>query len=291
MINSMEKTYVYRMYPNEAQRAKIQQTFGAVRFVFNHYMNLCKECYLQNRPVLTYFDMVNDLSRLKKEHSWLKAVDSRALQNSLKLLRDTGKKYYGKTMDVLTVHYKRKNSPVTRYKSTCNNNSIAVLGDVIKLPKLKKVRIENTLPPVEGRILHATIIQKPDDSYYVYVCCTDVPDDPLPATGNSITLSAEVIENLPQLKMYFKRYERLQASLSRSEKGSHNFKKTEEKLLKLKHRIYNLQRDYYQKLSTDIVRKHDVIKVTKNGRDPEWIRFCHMLYYKSNKHQRNFSII
>ena len=83
---------------------------------------LCKECYLQNRPVLTYFDMVNDLSRLKKEHSWLKAVDSRALQNSLKLLRDTGKKYYGKTMDVLTVHYKRKNSPVTRYKSTCKGN-------------------------------------------------------------------------------------------------------------------------------------------------------------------------
>lgn len=36
----MEKTYVYRMYPNAIQSAKIQQTFGAVRFVFNYYISL-----------------------------------------------------------------------------------------------------------------------------------------------------------------------------------------------------------------------------------------------------------
>ena len=287
----MEKTYVYRMYPNAEQKAKIQQTFGAVRFVFNHYMDEQKECHLHNKPILTYFDIISDLSKLNTQYPWLTRVDSRALQNALKHIRDTGKKYYGKSMDVLTAQYKRKKSPVTRYQSTCNNNSIAVLGDVIKLPKLKKVRIKNTLPAIEGRILHATIVQKPDDSYYVYVCCTDVPEKTLLSTDKSITLSAELIEELPQLKLYQRRYNRLKASQERSEKGSNNYHKLELELRRLKHRIFNIQQDYYQKLSTDIVRKHDEIKVVNHGRDKEWIRFCHMLYYKSQMYNRNFTVI
>lgn len=287
----MEKTYTYRMYPNTDQRNKIQQTFGAVRFVFNHYMDVQKECYLYNKPMITYFDMIRDLSKLKATHPWLKGIDSRALQNALKLIRDNGKKYYGKSMDVLAIHYKTKNSPVKRYKTTYNNNSIAVMDDIIKLPKLKKVRIENTLPPIEGRILHATIIQKPDNSYYVYVCCTDVPEKPLPSEDTKITLSPEVIEKLPHLQIYYQRYYRMKTKLARSEKGSSNYRKLEGKMRQLKHRIFNMEQDYYQKLTTDIVRKHGEIKVLKNGRDAKWIRFCHMLYYKSQIHKRDFSII
>ena len=83
----------------------------------------------------------------------------------------------------------------------------------------------------------------------------------------------------------------MKTKLARSEKGSSNYRKLEGKMRQLKHRIFNMEQDYYQKLTTDIVRKHGEIKVLKNGRDAKWIRFCHMLYYKSQIHKRDFSII
>ena len=287
----MENTYIFRMYPNEEQCKKIHFTFGAVRFVFNHYMNIQRERYLKAQPQITYFDILKDLNNLKKSHPWLKSVDSRAFQNALKLLRDNGKKYYGTSMDVLVAHYKTKNSPVKRYMTTCNNNSIVILGDYIKLPKLKKVRITNTFSCIAGRILNAVITQKPDGNYYVYVCCTDVPEEPLDSLSNSITVSPEIIEKIPNLEILVKRYGRLKKALTRAETNSNGHGKLKLKLQALQHRIYSIQQDYYQKLSTDIIRKYGEIRVVKDGRNHEWIRFCHMLYYKSQKYQRKYIIL
>ena len=39
----MYKVYKFRLYPNDNQRKLIHKTFGSSRFVYNYFLNLCKE--------------------------------------------------------------------------------------------------------------------------------------------------------------------------------------------------------------------------------------------------------
>ena len=39
----MYKAYKFRLYPNEQQVFLINKTFGCSRFVYNHFLNECKE--------------------------------------------------------------------------------------------------------------------------------------------------------------------------------------------------------------------------------------------------------
>ena len=74
----------YRIKPNKAQEQLLQQTFGCVRLVYNHYLGDRKAAYDNNGTSLNYYDNANDLKRLKNELPFLKDVDSISLQQCLK---------------------------------------------------------------------------------------------------------------------------------------------------------------------------------------------------------------
>jgi len=38
----MYKTFRFRMYPNDNQIVLIHKTFGCYRFIYNHFLNICK---------------------------------------------------------------------------------------------------------------------------------------------------------------------------------------------------------------------------------------------------------
>ena len=76
----------YRIKPNKAQEQLLQQTFGCVRLVYNHYLAERINAYDKDGTSLNYYDNANDLKLLKQELSFLKDVDSIALQQSLRHL-------------------------------------------------------------------------------------------------------------------------------------------------------------------------------------------------------------
>ena len=39
----MYKAYKFRLYPNDNQKILINKTFGCTRFIYNHFLNKCKE--------------------------------------------------------------------------------------------------------------------------------------------------------------------------------------------------------------------------------------------------------
>ena len=82
----MEKSYKFRIYPNQAQETLIQKTFGCTRFVFNRYLTKRIDAYQSNKQTINYNACSADLTALKKKLIWLKEVDAVALQSSLKNL-------------------------------------------------------------------------------------------------------------------------------------------------------------------------------------------------------------
>ena len=71
----MYKTFRFRLYPNDNQIVLIHKTLGCYRFIYNHFLNICK-----NNGFSWVFDMIKELPNLTKEYEWLKEVDIQVLK-------------------------------------------------------------------------------------------------------------------------------------------------------------------------------------------------------------------
>ena len=77
-------TYKYRLYPNRAQAELMAQTFGCVRYVYNHLLDLCLTAYKETGKKPSKFDRDKVITALKHdgEHEWLKDPPITALQSA-----------------------------------------------------------------------------------------------------------------------------------------------------------------------------------------------------------------
>ncbi|GAH48561.1 unnamed protein product [marine sediment metagenome] len=96
----VNKAYKFRIYPNKEQEVLINKTFGCSRFVFNHFLAKWDNAYKETGKGLTYNSCSAQLTQLKKELTWLKEIDSIAIQSSLKNLADAYSRFLrSKTID------------------------------------------------------------------------------------------------------------------------------------------------------------------------------------------------
>ncbi len=59
----MYKAYKFRMYPNDKQEVLINKTFGCTRFIYNYFLDRCKD-----NKYIKVFDMCNMLKELNEEY-------------------------------------------------------------------------------------------------------------------------------------------------------------------------------------------------------------------------------
>lgn len=304
----IHKSYKFRIYPTKDQVSLLSKHFGHCRFVFNRFLNERKDKYLNEKTSLNYCDNARALTQLKKdeEFAWLKEVNSQSLQSSIRNLDIAYKKFFN------------KQNKFPRFKSKYDKQSFKVPQNVLVedsklvMPKFKegiKMKIHRVL---EGEVLFATVSKSTTGKYYVSITCK-VEHRPFDKTNKSVGIDTGIKElailsngtsygNIKPLKSKLKELKYNQRQLSKKQKGSQSRNKQKTKLALVYEKITNIRKDYLHKVSTEIVKNHDMIAVEdlavknimKNHclaqamSDVSLGAFYAMLEYKANWNNKEF---
>ena len=265
------RTYKYKLYKTKKIK-HIHQTINISGIVYNHCIALHKRYYKLYGKHLNKFQLQKHLTKLKKreKYAFWKQVPSQSIQNITERIDEAYKKFF----DYAKGKSKSRVSPpnfkkVKKYKSyslkgkvgyKINGNVISLNGYNYKFWLSRKII---------GKIKTVTVKRDYIGDFYICISLEQEAKSRV-ATGKiagidfglktflSLSDKTEIEAPLHHLKN-LKQIKKLNRSLSKKKKGSNHRKQAKKKLAKLHIQIANQRKDYFHKLSNDLVSKYDTI--------------------------------
>ena len=172
----MNRAYKFRLYPNKTQQQALQSHFGAVRFIYNHFLEKKIKIYKETKKTVPWNVLALELPKLKQqeEFAWLKEVNSMALQQAVIHLDKSFLNFFRSGFGFPKFKSKHKSK-----KSFCFPGGLKLDYEAnrVQIPKFKKTTtLDNRLKckfsrEVEGVVKSATVLQDRDGRYYVSILC------------------------------------------------------------------------------------------------------------------------
>ncbi len=261
-----------RFYPNPAQEAHLARMFGSARWVWNAALAWRTATYKLDGESATGVDFSRELT-------WLKTLDCYAW------LKDTPATVYAQVLrdqDKAFANFFAGRAKYPKFKKRRVEQAIRMQmdqrtvmncyrdGELLKIPGFGPVDVRWTRP-INGVPKVVTVRRTAAGRYFVsFMVETAIAT--LPQRTNAVGIDmglGDVIVTSDGVKSgrsrHFKRKEkalgRAQRRLSRKVKGSNRRRRAAREVAKIHAKIADSRADYLHKLSTQIIRDHQVIVI------------------------------
>ncbi|MXW11508.1 MAG: IS200/IS605 family element transposase accessory protein TnpB [Synechococcus sp. SB0662_bin_45] len=260
--------YRYRLYPHPHQKLALARVFGCARVVWNDALALSQDLYKRGQKYPGGAALQKQCITQAKwtpERSWLAEVSNVSLQQSLRDLDQAFRNWWRNKGKSRAPRFKKRNN---RQSIRFQSNAFLVEGRKLRLTKVGSIPINwsRDLPATPSSV---TII-KDCAGRYCASFVVEVERPKLPASSKTVgidlglaslavTSEGEKIAPPKFLRSALQRIRRLQRSLSRKEKGSHNRQKARLRLARAHVQVADQRLDHLHKLSTRLIRENQTV--------------------------------
>jgi len=257
----MKRAVKVRLYPNKTQQKLLQKHFGATRYIYNRSLALKKYAYQKFGIKLSATQLINRLPKLKKRHSWLKEIDSQALQQSIRHLDEAFKHFFRRVKSGETPGFPKFKSKKYHKQSFQYPQRVKIKGNKVYLPKIGWIKAKGLRDDLIGKIKTVTISY---EAYRYYASILlEIEAEPVKLVREPIGIDVGVVHTITDsngnhhsIKDYSPKYEKelkklikLQKALARKQRGSKNYQKAKIKLSRQHKRVSNIRYNFLHQVS------------------------------------------
>ena len=263
----MIKSIKLRIYPNKTQLKIINDTLSACNSIKNKYLEYNINNYKKNKSFIGGYEFINYVTKLKKEdskYSWLKGIYAKAIQEAILSKEKAYKSFFNNKMGFPKFKSRKRINKESYYFIDQYYHYYTGNKNIIKIPKLKKMRITNgNLLPDISSIISGRIIRHYNKYYVMFIY--DEDNDNKDIIKNDIKLGIDL-----GVKDYATIYDGYECHHYKHFKDTDKYKRLDDRIIKLQRVIskkveYNYGKKLNEYLNEYHIEPNEIIKNELKG--------------------------